>query len=326
MARTHFEIKLCTHKLLFMKYILILALLFIAVHVGCNNSSSDKIERLISQYVKKSIKNPNSYTPLKYSSIDTTYDQLYRDSILIKFKPKYKYKVYHVYEVENSDKQRVQLTVSFHFDSTLKIIGTSPVGLNGDYGTLTGNVYWKYNNFVGNKPDAGSEASLYSLDTLRKDVSYKTACDVMGNFEIGKILPGDYLLIVRSQNTTDSPDDHLDKLLLYSDPLFRLFGYDISNENRAQIREYKELDSLCHEALTADDNKYGTFSKRYAEYQKLQKKKMELAEIIISKFPIEFTSKIGLYSGYSKKLKFHKVTVDEGKTSNEIIDFGITYY
>jgi hypothetical protein len=309
-----------------MKSILILALFFIAVNVGCNNTTSEKMERLISQYVKEKVKNPSSYIPLKYSSIDTTYDELYRDSILIKFKPKYKYKVDHVYEVENSDKQRVQLTVSFRFDSTRKIIGTSPVGLNGDYGRITGNVYWKYNNFVGNKPDAGSEASLYSLDTFRRDVSYKATCDVMGNFEINKILPGDYLLIVRSQNTTDSPDEHLDELLFYSDPLFKLFGYDISNENRDQIGEYGALDSLCHEALMAEDIEYGTFSKRYAEYQKLQKKKMELAEIIIGKFPIEFKSKIGLYSGYSKKLKFHKVTVDEAKTSNEIIDFGITYY
>jgi hypothetical protein len=39
--------------------------------------------------------------------------------------------------------------------------------INGDYGTLTGNAYWKYNNYVGNKPDAGAEVTLYSLDTAR---------------------------------------------------------------------------------------------------------------------------------------------------------------
>jgi len=293
---------------------------------GCNNSSSDKLKGIVTKYIKEKVKNPSSYTPLQFSSIDTTHNEIYRDSFMMWFKPDYKYSVDHVYEIENSDKQKIKMTVSFHFDSTLKIIGTSPEGLNGDYGQLTGNVYWKYNNFVGNKPDAGSEAFLYSLDTLRKDVKYEATCDVMGNFKFDKVPPGYYFLIVRSRNTTNSPDEHLERLLLYSSYLSRLFGYDIYQENKSQIKEYKVLDSLYNKALMADEKDYGSFSKKYDAYRKLEKQKMEFAETILDKLPKDFTSRIGLYTGYSKKIELSTVTIEEGKTTNEIIDFGITYF
>jgi hypothetical protein len=308
-------------KLKFLFILFTLTILF-----GCKNSSSEKLKGIVTKFLKEKVKNPSSYNPLHFSSIDTMHDEIYRDSFMMKYKPDYKYSVEHIYEIENSDKQKIKMSVSFHFDSTLKIIGTSPEGLNGDYGQLTGNVYWKYNNFVGNKPDAGSEASLYSLDTLRKDLKYEATCDVMGNFKFDKVLPGYYLLIVKSRNTTNSPDGHLNRLLLYSSYLSRLFGYDIYKENKNQIQEYKVLDSLYNKALMADEKEYGSFSKRYDAYRKLEKQKMDFAETIIDKLPKDFTSKIGIYTGYSKKIELSSVTIDEGKTSNEIIDFGITYY
>ena len=52
---------------------------------------------------------------------------------------------------------------------------------------------------------------------------------------------------------------------------------------------------------------------------------MDFAEALVEKLPKDFISKIGLYTGYSKKIDFTNVTINEGKTSNEIIDFGITY-
>ena len=76
----------------------------------------------------------------------------------------------------------------------------------------------------------------------------------------------------------------------------------------------------------ADEKEYGSFSKRYDAYRKLEKQKMELAETIIDKLPKDFIPKIGLYAGYLKKIELSTVTIDEGKTSNEIIDFGITYF
>lgn len=297
---------------------------------ACKNSHSDEVKKQVTEYIKEKVKNPSSYKPISFSSIDTVSNKPYNDTALLAFmkdyKPDYKYSIRHDYEIENSDNELVKMSVYFHFDSTFKIRSTSPSGLGGDYGQLTGNVYWKYNNYVGNKPDAGSTAVLYALDTLRKEIKYEATADVMGNFKFDKILPGKYLLIVTSKNTTNSPDDNLDQLLLNSYDLLELFGYNVRNSNQTELKEYNQLDSLFSHALLSDDKEFGGLTKRYDTYRKFEKQKMEVAEKIIDNFPKEFKSKLRLYSAYSRKLEIRSVRIEEGKTTNEIIDFGITYF
>jgi hypothetical protein len=309
-----------------MKLKIIFTMFILTMMCGCSNSSSSKLQSLVSKYIKESTKYPISYHSIYFSQTDTTNDELYKDSSMMEFRPDYKYSLTHVYEIENSDKEKVKMIVSFHFDSTLKIIGSSPKGLNGDYGQLTGNVFWKYNNFIGNKPDAGSEATLYSLDTLRNDLKYQITSDVMGNFKFDKVLPGNYLLIVNSRNTTNSPDDQIDMLLIYNAYISRIFGYNIYKENGTLISQYRTFDSLYYKALVSDDKESEGYNERYNSYKKIEKQKISIAESIIEKMPKSFTSRIGLYSAYSKKIKLSTVKIDEGKTSSEIIDFGITYF
>ena len=303
-----------------------LTIFILTVIYSCSNSSSNKLKNIVSAYVKSHAKNGGTYHSLYFSQVDTTNEEFYKDSLMRQYKPEYKYSIQNVYEIMNSENEKAAMTVSFHFDSTLNIISTSPEGLNGDYGELTGNVYWKYNNFVGNKPDAGSEAHLFSLDTLRKHLKYETTCDVMGNFKFDKVLSGFYLLIVKSKNTTNSPDNILDGLLLYSPYLAQLFDYDIAQKLFAQIKEYKTLDSLYEKLLLSEEVKFGHVSKQYEGYTKVKKQKMDLAENIISKLPKEFQWKIGLYGPYSNKIDFSTLRINEGKTNNKVIDFGITYF
>jgi len=309
-----------------MKLKLLLTLIILTILFSCKNSSSDKLKGIVSKYIKEKVKNPGSYNSLYFSSIDTTFAEHYQDSLLMEYKPDYKYSIEHVYEIENSDKEKIKMSVSFYFDSTLKIIETSPEGLNGDYGQFTGNVYWKYNNFVGNKPDAGSKIILYALDTLRKDIKYETTCDVMGNFKFDKVLSGEYLLVVNSKNTTNSPDDHLDELRIYSYDLNKLFGYNIYKEAESEFKEYEKLDSVYREARLAYYKDYDVYSKSSDTYRKLEKQKMDLAGKLIEKIPLELRSKIGLYSSYSNKFDLSNITINEGKTTNKVIDFGITYF
>jgi hypothetical protein len=94
---------------------------------------------------------------------------------------------------------------------------------------LTGNAYWKYNNYVGNKADAGAGVILLSLDTIRENQKFDATADFQGNYKIERILPGRYFLIVRSKNATDCPERHLTNLALYSSQIKQLFGFDISN-------------------------------------------------------------------------------------------------
>jgi len=309
-----------------MKFKLILTVTILTIIVGCSNTSTDKVKDTITKHIKDNVKNPNSYKDIYFSNIDTTFDKDYKDSMLLQYKPDYKYSVEHVYEIENSNKEKIKMTVDFHFDSSLKIISTSPEGLNGDYGQLTGNVYWKYNNYVGNKPDAGSAISLYSIDTLRKGVKYETACDVMGNFKLDKVITGWYLIIVHSENTTSSPDDQLRNLLNYSYYLSQLWDYNIEKSNENDLNQYRTLDSLYSDALLSDEKKYGSLSNKMDTYRKIEKQKMDLAENILKKFPKGFASKIGLHGPFSNKVHLTTVKINEGKTTNEVIDFGITYF
>ncbi len=302
----------------------LLPLVMLVILTSCKNSSTDKVKGAISNYIKSKVKNSNSYRSIYFSQIDTTNEAIYQDSFMQQYKPDYKYSVTHVYEIENSDKEKINMTIDFHFDTTFKIIGISLDGLNGDYGQFTGNIYWKYNDYIGNKPDAGSKAILYSTDTLRKDLKYEATCDVQGNFKFDRVLTGNYLLIVNSRNTTNSPDDKLDELLLRSGYLEQLFGYNIYKENEADIKQYWVLDSIYRKTLYSDAK--DGFSSKYTTYHKIEKQKMDLAEKIIDKFPKSFCTKIGIYGAYSQKIKIKTETVDEGKTTNEVIDFGITYF
>jgi hypothetical protein len=309
-----------------MKFKLLVNVITLTIVVGCSTLPADKVKGTVTKYIKDKVKNPNSYLDIHFSGIDTTFEKDYKDSLMLQYKPDYKYSVEHVYGIENSDKEKVKMTVAFHFDSTLKIIGTSPDGLNGDNGQLTGNVYWKYNNYVGNKPDAGSFVELYSIDTLRKDVRYETTCDVMGNFKLDKVITGWYLMIVHSENTTSSPNDQLQSLLYYSHHLSQLWGYDIYKSNESDLRQYRILDSLYSRAIVANEKDYGSLSKKIDAYRKIEKQKIDVAGNIINKFPKEFCSKIGLYGLYSKKINITTVKINEGKTANEVVDFGITYF
>ena len=70
-------------------------------------------------------------------------------------------------------------------------------------GTLSGNVFWKYNDYVGNKPDAGATIYLFSSDTSKDPL--RSEADVQGNYKIDPLLPGKYMMIVESKNATSSP-------------------------------------------------------------------------------------------------------------------------
>jgi hypothetical protein len=313
---------------LFLRYILFfIASIFFS---ACKRSPIEETKDKITSYISSKVKNPKTYIPITFSSLDTLTDFTLDDTLfqtkMKKEKHNYRYRIWHVYEIENSEKEKVKMNAYFHFDSTFKITSTSPISLNGDYGHLTGNVFWKYNNYLGNKPDAGSSITLYALDTLRKEIKYEATSDVMGNFKFEKVLPGNYLLIVKSYNTRNSPNNHLDELLINGYNLSDIFGYNIHKSNIVQLKEYKKLDSLYKYTLLSNDNEYGGFTKRYETYRKFEKQKMELADKIIEKFPYDFKTKLGLYTSYSNKLKISSIKIDEGKFTNEVIDFGITYF
>lgn len=302
-----------------MKNLYIILLTATTVYLtSCSNSPTDKAQSSVKAYLKENLKNSSTYEPVSFSQLDTLKQADTSDTKKISL-----YKITHLYNITNSDKDKIKMTVSFYLDKDLKVNDANTKSINGDYGSLTGNAYWKYNNYVGNKPDAGSEVMLYSLDTIRGDLKFEATADVQGNYKIDRIPPGKYFLIVRSKNATDCPDGHLSNLRIYSSYLNQLFGFDLDKYSD-QMKEIFTLDSLASASLTASDEGYGSASRALDGYYKYKEQSRDKANELFKSFPDDFTRKIKLYTGYSNAFDFETIYIEEGKSANQITDFGIT--
>jgi hypothetical protein len=287
--------------------------------ISCSNSPTDKAQSSVKSYLKENLKNSETYEPISFSQLDTLKKADTLDTKQISL-----YKITHIYSITNADKDKVKMTISFYLDKDLKVNEANTKSINGDYGTLTGNAYWKYNNYVGNKADAGAKIELYSLDTARGNLKYEASADVQGNYRIEKVLPGSYFLIVRSKNATDCPERHLDNIIFYSDYMKQLFGLDI-NKYKTQLDEIKTLDSTFSAILfDSDEKKYGGLSGRIDKYTAIEKEMRDKAEKLLEALPDDFKKKIYLFTGYGNAYDFTTIRIEEGKIENENTDFGIT--
>lgn len=299
---------------------LFIIILFITTTIGCK-SNEQKITNSIEKYLKANLRNYSNYEALTFSSIDTL---KYADTTDGKISL---YSVKHVYYIINNDKEKVKTKITFYLDKKLEItkIGYDK-NINGDYGSLTGNVYWKYNNFVGNKPDAGSNILLISTDTTMSENKFETTCDVMGNFKIEKIPSGRYFIIVTSKNTKDSPIGHIRNLIIYQDDIKNIFGFDISNFKN-ELSEIKKIDSLFKNNITIFNSNWSLVEmQQNIDYSnKLEKELIDKSEKLINLFSKDFKLKIKLYTPYSYSYDFGIINIEGNKTTNEVVDFGTTY-
>jgi|GEM_PF-3370872 len=195
--------------------------------------------------------------------------------------------------------------------------------------TIKGNAFYKYNDFVGTRPDAGSTAYLFYKPS---SIVKQAKCDVIGNFSFDNLQPGNYLLLVESKNTTSSPEEMF-AILKYT-PTSTFFNADVKdiyNTYADSIIFYqKKIDSLS----TAP---YLTNNKKKLERDNLIKKYND-AYIQLCKKPLQALSERGkdvfLLSDIITsilisfpKIEFKEITVTDktpSSTSN-VFDFGITY-
>lgn len=285
---------------------------------SCASSPTDKAQSSVRSYMKENLKNSSSYEPLSFTELDTLEQADTSDTKKISL-----YTITHHYNITNSDNDKIIMTVSFHLDKNFNVNEANTKSINGDYGSLTGNAYWKYNNYIGNKPDAGSTVTFYSLDTIRGDLKFEATADVQGNYKIERIPPGKYFLIVRSNNATDCPDSHLSRLRIYSSDIKQLFGFDLDKYSN-QVTEITTLDSLASAALISSDKGSRSSTRGVDDYYIYKEKSRDKANELIKLFPDDFIRKIKLYTGYSKAYDFEIMYIEEGKSTNQITDFGIT--
>lgn len=302
-----------------MKKIILLLIVTIAFLTSCSNSPQDKAQSSVKSYLKENLKNSESYEPMSFSVLDTLKSADTSETKQISL-----YEITHFYIITNADKEKVKMSITFLLDKDFKVNEPSTKSINGDYGTITGNAYWKYNNYVGNKADAGAEVFLYSLDTIRGNIKYETTADVQGNYKLEKVLPGRYLLIVRSKNATDCPERHIQNLVIYADKMKQLFGFNI-DKYKTQLDEINKLDST-YTAILLDNNesKYGGLFNKIDKYTTIEEEMRKKSAQLIESFPDDFKTKIKLYTGYSNAYDFTTIEIEEGKTKNVNTDFGIT--
>lgn len=287
---------------------------------SCSKTPSEQVQSSVTEFLKTKLKKADKYISISFTKIDTLDKK--EDSVLIAEGSLYR--MGHIYSIENSENNVVVMDINFLIDKDLKVKRTETESLNGDYGVLTGNAYWKYNNYVGNRPDAGAKVTLYPLDSVRLGIKYEATADVQGNYRVEKILPGKYLAIVRSENATDCPEDHLQRFQIYSDRLSQLFQFDLDKYKQ----QTEEIDKLQKEFISVlmdnDDKKYGGLSGKIQKYTSIQTKIRDKANELINSFPDDFKGKIRLYTGYSNAYDFETIVVEETKTNNINSDFGIT--
>jgi hypothetical protein len=190
------------------------------------------------------------------------------------------------------------------------------ISCNKTPSTLTGNIFWKYNNYVGNKPDAGAKISIYSLDENPKDSVYTTIADINGNFKIENINPGEYFLIVNSKNTKSLPSTHLENIKINSKNLSKLFIENL----HFYLGEFDSVKSSNLHLLNEIN------VENIKEHNETNKQLNDKFSNIIQSFPNKFKTKLNLQTGYDNAIYFKKINIAEDKSVIENIDFGLTEY
>jgi hypothetical protein len=198
-------------------------------------------------------------------------------------------------------------------------------------GSLTGNVYWKYNDFVGNKPDAGAQVFLFSRDTAKSPV--QVDCDLQGNFNIDGLAPGEYIVAVKSKATYASTEDQIDNLISFlQDPMMGLPSIRLNQIDRFMDCYYDakrlEIDRPLSRPSGDDSLNY---------YRSTARK---IADSILNELPAEMPFKkwVLFYGGHvpanvsdfgnaiiQPKINMQRVKIESDKVQKIVIDFGITY-
>lgn len=197
-------------------------------------------------------------------------------------------------------------------------------GCKKNPGSVSGNVYYTYNDYVGNKPDAGCKILLYNLDKSAEPSLYEATTDVQGNYKVENVVPGNYLLISESKATTASSVDILDQFVANSNDLNELFGGNIAGLAK-DAQELKTIENNKAEVYAKAMNIFTEGDKYINEYGKYLKEGTAKESAIGKKLPAKLQQFYSASLGYDQKIEIKKITVEEAKNIQTNTDFGITY-
>jgi hypothetical protein len=186
-----------------------------------------------------------------------------------------------------------------------------------EYGSLQGNVFWRYNEYVGDRPDAGSSIYLYSLED--SNTYYSTTADLSGNYLFDSIPSGRYLAIVRSQNTKNSSFYAFRSLYYNLHDVSRVFNANMTQGiNEANKGKLFALDSLAKRYLLEETGASNALSlyKMYSDSATSE------AYRILKSLPDKITQKMGLVGQYPNKIEISNVVITKRQAEKVVTNFG----
>ena len=188
-------------------------------------------------------------------------------------------------------------------------VGFLYVSCTESNGSLSGNVFWKYNDIVGNKPDAGTTIQLYNIKNPSQESVYSITTDIDGNYKIDNISSGSYIIVANSKNTYSSPRTIIENLQSHEKELnFLNFNIGIYSDQINQLSNLKLLTDL-----NADNQ---------LEYEKYNKELNSRFSSIIHQFPEDVKKKLNISSGYDNSIYIKEIKIEDSKNTTENIDFG----
>lgn len=199
-----------------------------------------------------------------------------------------------------------------------------PVFAFAQTSTVAGNVYWKYNDYVGNKADAGSDVYIISLTNPQNKIT--TKCDLQGNYRFDNLNPGRYFLWIKSKNTKQHP-------VMYS-RLFEAYKYQLDTVFNIKISDFrKDLQIQIDSLYKAQIELVQKYAKNEIKMGKYIKENAKVDNLLIKKtkewfedMPAEMKLKIDAFSNLHESFHYQIIDLAAGKNETIITDFGITYY
>lgn len=133
--------------------------------------------------------------------------------------------------------------MKFIFGIWIFLIGSSAFAQTG---SIEGSAFFKYNDLIGNRPDAGSSVRLFYDGSILHPQILTT--DINGQYQFKSLTSGKYILIVKSKETNRDPYLSFTQLVTHSDklqPLLEIsvkdFRIDLQNEIERLKAEWSSL-------------------------------------------------------------------------------------
>jgi hypothetical protein len=191
-----------------------------------------------------------------------------------------------------------------------------------EYGEAHGNVYYKYNDFVGHKPDVGSSVEYWAKDSTSEVPVYRTTTDVNGDFKLPKIITGEYFVVIKSAKQRSCPKDALNNMVYYKKQLKNIFKVDLDKQKNIDdfLSLKKEIDLLWKKELDKGVDKFST------KLSNLEQKQDSVATLILKNLSSVDKMSLNMGGPYSNKIEYKNVTIKITENTKLNVDFDITCF